>query len=156
MDRTRPNYYPSASFVELVQAIAAIKPHRAADKQPRSTRWADTPAYKTFKRWLGALRERYAPLPAGMTTIVFRLLFPEEDVRRKYGLQEIRLAQYLTKILGVSAAAGGRAERLRKWKGEDALGCLGKEVETVMAGRSTVSFLSGCMGYHSRCAYRPL
>ncbi|EIW58323.1 uncharacterized protein TRAVEDRAFT_124375 [Trametes versicolor FP-101664 SS1] len=137
---------PFSFFVELVQAIAAIKPHRAADKQPRSTRWVDTPTYKTFKRWLGALRERYAPLPAGMTTIVFRLLFPEEDVRRKYGLQEIRMAQYLTKILGVSTAAGGRGERLRKWKGEDALGCLGNEVERVMDGRSiaSVSSISLC------------
>lgn len=74
-----------------------------------------------------------------MTTIVFRLLFPEDDVRRKYGLQEIRMAQYLTKILGISTAAGGRGERLRKWKGEDALGCLGKEVEMVMTGSSIVS-----------------
>lgn len=101
-------------------------------------RYADTPAYKKFKRWLGALRERYSPLPAGITVIVFRMLFPEEDVRHKYGMQETRLAQHLTKIFGVSSAVYGRGERLRNWKGEDALGCLGNEVETIMTSNSTV------------------
>ncbi|KAI9062683.1 hypothetical protein FKP32DRAFT_1652628 [Trametes sanguinea] len=128
---------PFSFFVELVQAIAAIKPHQATQRQPRTQRYGDSPVYKTFKRWLTALRESYAPLPAGTTAAVFRLLFPEEDVHRKYGMQEARLAEYIAKIIGVSSSSHGRGERLRNWKGEDMLGCLGYEVETVMAGSST-------------------
>ncbi|KAI0761805.1 hypothetical protein BD413DRAFT_646329 [Trametes elegans] len=128
---------PFSFFVELVQAIAAIKPHKATERQPRSTRYAETPAYKTFKRWLTALRERYSPLPAGTTAIVFRWLFPEEDFRRKYGMQEMRLAQCLAKVFGVSTGCYGRGERLRNWQGEDAIGCLGNEVEQVLAGSTT-------------------
>ncbi|KAI0358264.1 hypothetical protein OH77DRAFT_1449955 [Trametes cingulata] len=128
---------PFAFFVELVKAIAAIKPHKATQKQPRGTRYVDTPAYKTFTRWVAALRERWSPLPPGITATIFRMLFPEEDIRRKYGMQETRLAQHLSKILGVSSSTDGRGERLRKWKGEDCLGCLGDEVETVMAPSCT-------------------
>ncbi|KAI0831933.1 hypothetical protein BC628DRAFT_1350625 [Trametes gibbosa] len=128
---------PFSFFVELVHAIAAIKPRRASEKQPRNTRCVDSPTYKTFKRWAGALHERYV-LPSRGTATIFRLLFPEEDVRRKYGMQETRLAQYLTKILGVSSTSHLRGQRLRKWKGEDASGCLGNEVETVMAGSSSI------------------
>ncbi|CDO68359.1 hypothetical protein BN946_scf184815.g6 [Trametes cinnabarina] len=123
---------PFSFFVEFIQAIAAMKPHQATEAQPRSTRYADTPAYKTFKRWAAALRERYAPLPPGTTAIILRLLFPEEDVHRKYGMQETRLAQYITKILGISTSTHGRGERLKNWNAEDALGCLGDEVNAVM------------------------
>ncbi|KAI0630766.1 hypothetical protein C8Q77DRAFT_1135097 [Trametes polyzona] len=128
---------PFSFFVELVHGIASIKPRRATERQPRFIRYVDQPAYKTFQRWIGALRERYAPLPAGMTATIFRFLFPEEDVRRKYGMQETRLAQCLTKILGVSSVPHGRGKRLLNWKNEDALGCLGEEVETIMAESST-------------------
>ncbi|KAI1796725.1 hypothetical protein LXA43DRAFT_571479 [Ganoderma leucocontextum] len=124
---------PFSFFVELVNAIADTKPHKATEKQPRNARYVDSPAYNTFKRWLTALRERYPPLPADTTTIVFRLLFPDEDIGRKYGMQETRLAQHLTKVLAVSSDTEGRGERLRNWKEEDALGCLGNEVFTVMS-----------------------
>ncbi|KAH9893240.1 hypothetical protein C8Q73DRAFT_746032 [Cubamyces lactineus] len=40
-------------------------------------------------------------------------------------------------MLGVSSSTHARGERLRNWKGEDALGCLGHEVGTVLASRST-------------------
>ncbi|KAI0332785.1 hypothetical protein GY45DRAFT_1273530 [Cubamyces sp. BRFM 1775] len=135
---TGENQISFSFFVELVQAIAAIKPHKATEKQPRNSRHSDSPAFKTFKRWIAALRERYSPLPPGTTAVVFRFLFPEEDTRRKYGMQETRLAQHISKILGVSSSTHARGERLRNWKGEDALGCLGNEVETVMATSSTV------------------
>ena len=114
-------------------AIADINPHTATEKRPRNARYVDSPAYKTFKRWVAALRERYSPLPADTTTIVFRLLFPDEDCQRKYGMQETRLAQHITTVLGVSSDTDGRGERLRNWKEEDALGCLGDEVLTVMS-----------------------
>ncbi|KAI0700149.1 hypothetical protein C8T65DRAFT_831678 [Cerioporus squamosus] len=125
---------PFSFFVELVEAIAKITPHKASEKQSRSTRYVDTPACKTFRRWAQKLNEIYAPLPPDTTAIVFRLLFPDEDVKRKYGLQETSLAQYLVKILGVSSETHGRGERLKNWKREDAKGCLGDEVRDVMQG----------------------
>ncbi|KAI0664436.1 hypothetical protein C8Q70DRAFT_947961 [Cubamyces menziesii] len=136
---TDEHHIPFSFFVELVQAIAAIKPHKATEKQPRKSRYHDSPAFKTFKRWAAAVRERYSPLPPGTTAVIFRFLFPEEDTRRKYGMQETRLAQHISKILGVSSSTYARGERLRNWKGEDALGCLGYEVETVMTTSSTVA-----------------
>ncbi|KAI0742007.1 hypothetical protein C8Q80DRAFT_1260737 [Daedaleopsis nitida] len=124
---------PLSFFVELFDAFADIKPHGASEKRPRNTRYTDSAAHNTFKRWVDALRKRYSPLPLGTTALVFRLLFPDEDVQRKYGLQETRLAQYLVKILGVSSDTHGRGERLKKWQGEDAMGCLGEEVKLVMS-----------------------
>ena len=121
------------SFVELISALAKIRPHTTAERQPRNARYVDSLSYKTFKNWVTALRDRYSPLPPHTTAIIFRLLFPEENVQRKYGMQETRLAQHLVKILGVSSAAAGRGERLRNWKEEDALGCLGEEVKTIMS-----------------------
>ncbi|KAI0642398.1 hypothetical protein C8Q79DRAFT_251688 [Trametes meyenii] len=140
-EATSPNL-PASSvpfhfFVELAQAISAIKPHTSQERQPRNTRWADTPAYKTFNRWLIALRERYSPLPAGTTAAVLLLLFPEEDVRRKYGMQEARLGQHILKIIGASSLCEGRGENLRRWNHEGAPGCLGNEVEQLMASSST-------------------
>ncbi|KAI0675996.1 hypothetical protein C8Q78DRAFT_1135769 [Trametes maxima] len=134
---------PFHFFVELVRAIAAIKPHTCQERQPRNTRWADTPAYKTFHRWLTALRERYPPLRPGTTATILLLLFPEEDVRRKYGMQEARLGQHILKILGASSPCNGRSEKVRRWNREGAPGCLGNEVEELMARSSTVSSLSG-------------
>ena len=122
------------SFVELVDEMAKIRPHKVSERHPRTTRYVETPAFKTFKRWVSALRERYSPLPPDTTAIVFRLLFPEEDVKRKYDLKEPRLAKYLVKILGVSSETHGRGERLKNWKEEDSMGCLGDEVRTVMLG----------------------
>lgn len=116
-----------------MHAIADVKPHKATEKQFRNARYADSPAYKTFQRWVTALRERYSPLPADTTTIIFRFLFPGEDCRRKYGVQEARLARHLTKVLSVSSDTDGRGVRLRNWKEEDALGCLGNEVFTIMS-----------------------
>ena len=125
--------YRYHSFVELVGAIAKVKPHKVLEKQPKDIRHFDTPAYKTFKRWVIALYDRYSPIPPNTTTIVFRFLFPDEDGRRKYGMQEAQLAQHLIKIFGVSAGTDGRGERLKNWKGEDAFGCLGDEVSAVMS-----------------------
>ena len=154
-----PPLHPS--FVELVEAVAKIKPHKASEKQPRGTHHTDSPAYKTFKRWIQALRERYSPLPPDTTAIVFRFLFPEEDIRRKYALQETRLAQYLVKILGVSSE--GRGERLKKWQGEDAIGCLGEEGGSIMSATTQSQASTVCVTLQqvdalltelaSKCAY---
>lgn len=63
---------------------------------------------------------------------LFRLLFPHEGPRRRYGLKETRLAAELERVLGVDG--------LKKWdglafEGEGGTGCLGKEVELIMRDR---------------------
>ena len=84
------------------------------------------------------LNTRYAPLPPETTCIVLRLLFPEDDVARKYGMQERTLAQQLATVLMVSTASDGGGNRLVAWDVESSTGCLGQEVERVMKATSTV------------------
>ncbi|EIN06045.1 DNA ligase/mRNA capping enzyme, partial [Punctularia strigosozonata HHB-11173 SS5] len=83
-------------------------------------------------RWVADLNRRFHPLPKGTTAAVFKLLFPEDDARRKYDLQETRLARHLVTILGVSDQPGGRGARLRAWNASNASGCLGEEVKRVL------------------------
>ncbi|KAF8636408.1 hypothetical protein AX17_003590 [Amanita inopinata Kibby_2008] len=91
------------------------------------------PALRVFARWTEELRRCFVPLPNGTTRNVFRLLFPEEDARRKYGMQEKMLCLNLAECLGVSG------EEFRRWNLEEASGCLGHEVKRVLLSRS-----SGC------------
>jgi DNA ligase-4 len=93
-------------------------------------------ARETFLRWVGALRQKYSPLPQHTTSIIFLLLYPEEDCWRKYDMKETRLAQQVASVLGVADLE--RGSRLNDWKGEDGTGCLGKEVEVVMSSTAAV------------------
>jgi len=90
------------------------------------------PALNILNRWLDALRKHYSPLPPGTTAIFFRLFFPEEDTKRKYGIQEKQLAGYLSEILGVSR------KKLESWDSQDATGCLGNELECLLAPKFMV------------------
>jgi hypothetical protein len=65
------------------------------------------PALATFKRWFNQLQQRYSPLPKGTIGSVLRLMFPEEDGRRKYELREVRLARTLEKCLGLGEGVLG-------------------------------------------------
>lgn len=71
------------------------------------------------------------PFLIGTGKHLFRLLFPHEGSRRRYGLKETRLALELEKILCVNG--------LTKWDaagwGEAGTGCLGKEVQRLMKDR---------------------
>jgi DNA ligase 4 len=90
------------------------------------------------KRSLGPLRD-------GTDVIVFRLLFPEEDVSRKYGMQETRLAKLLVKILVRRGIPERTAARILKWDspcedtGAGRQGCLGEEVRQVLSSSCQVS-----------------
>ncbi|KAJ3556675.1 hypothetical protein NM688_g1893 [Phlebia brevispora] len=129
------------SFVQLVQAIAAIKPKAFPPSRKAaisSSSNKHTPLC-IFTNWVKELYRRYAPLPRGTASCIFRLLFPNTDVTRKYGMQEAKLSKHIIKILGVSAEKGGRGEGLARWTSEDAdgqqrVGCLGAEVQKVIAG----------------------
>jgi len=90
------------------------------------------PALNILNRWLDTLRKHYSPLPLGTTAIFFRLFFPEEDIKRKYEIQEKQLAGYLSEILGVSR------KKLESWDSQDATGCLGNEIECLLAPKFAV------------------
>jgi DNA ligase-4 len=98
------------------------------------------PPSKIFQSWLNHLPR---PLLPGTGKRLFRLLFPHEGPRRRYGLKETRLAVELERVLGVDG--------LRKWdglafEGEGGTGCLGKEVELIMKDRVRLpSFTHGSL-----------
>jgi DNA ligase-4 len=134
----------STSFISLLREISQVPPH--------STRNSSTHSHPTLcilNRWISELRRRYSPLPHGTTAAVFLLLFPEDDTRRKYDMQETRLAQELAKCFGLTMA--GRGESLRRWDGETTLGCLGTEVMKVLNEASSVSIASVVSIFRHRC-----
>ncbi|WWD20194.1 hypothetical protein CI109_104670 [Kwoniella shandongensis] len=86
---------------------------------------------KIFASWLNHLPN---PLPPHTVKQIFRLLFPHEGSRRRYGLKETKLAQELERLLGLKG--------LTRWDsvswdrgGEAGTGCLGREVEIAMKDR---------------------
>ncbi|KAI0955281.1 hypothetical protein AcW1_006907 [Taiwanofungus camphoratus] len=132
------NAVPFAFFVSLIHAISAIEPRKTSHNVPHNV-GANPLVLAKFRKWIAELRRLYVPLPPDTTAIVFRLLFPDEDVRRKYGMKETRLARHLAEIYAVSTSANGRGERLLKWKGEDTPGCLGLEVRNILEANITVN-----------------
>ncbi|KAG7443683.1 uncharacterized protein BT62DRAFT_325260 [Guyanagaster necrorhizus] len=116
-------------FTSLLTAISQVS-HSKNTIASRSK--ADHPALNKFRLWVNAFRKRYPNPAKGTTAIVFRLLFPDEDVRRKYDMQEKQLAQALRDALATSNP------RLLKWDQDGASGCLGAEVRQVMDQTSTI------------------
>jgi DNA ligase-4 len=106
------------------------------------------PPSKIFQSWLNHLPRLLLP---GTGKRLFRLLFPHEGPRRRYGLKETRLGAELERVLGVDG--------IKKWdeltfEGEGGTGCLGKEVELIMKDRvrlpcSSSSFLHAPLGLTS-------
>lgn len=105
----------------------------------------------TFQNWVSELHRRYDPLPPGTTAIIFRLLFPEEDAKRKYDMQETRLAHAISKALCMSHTLHGRGQKLATWKAQTAVGCLGHEVRKVLED-SEVSSIVDTRGIFSSVA----
>ncbi|KAJ7695203.1 hypothetical protein B0H17DRAFT_1056785 [Mycena rosella] len=115
---------PFSFFVSLLREISHHRPRKAGVRRDKSS--ASYPALGVLKQWITRLRTQFAPLPEGTTAIVFRLLFPEEDARRKYDMQETRLASALADCFGISADA------LHQWGSDGSSGCLGEEVLNVL------------------------
>ncbi|KAG8949876.1 hypothetical protein FRC04_008179 [Tulasnella sp. 424] len=121
-------------FLSLVERIGSIDPRKAHPQTARQPTTTVAKAKDTFRRWRESIKE---PISPGYTKIMFRLLFPEHDARRTYDMQEARLVEALSDILGIPNAR----ERLKNWHspsftpGQSASGCLGDEVRRVMFGR---------------------
>ena len=99
----------------------------------------DYPTRRVFVRWVDELRHRFTPLPVGTTRSVFRLLFPEEDAQRKYGMQEKLLCSHLAQCISVPI------EKIRRWDAKGASGCLGQELYEVLLTRSSMVILAHCL-----------
>ncbi|THH32366.1 hypothetical protein EUX98_g1806 [Antrodiella citrinella] len=95
MDIPTPGYVTFQFFASLLHNISSIP--RKGKAKTRSN--AIDPVHKVFQDWVNQLRRDYPNAASGTTSIVFRLLFPEEDVSRRYGLQEITLARHLAENL---------------------------------------------------------
>ncbi|KAH9933457.1 uncharacterized protein B0H18DRAFT_928466 [Fomitopsis serialis] len=124
---------PFSFFVSLIEHISRIKPRKASNHGNKGTSHSTSSVVQTFRNWVTELHRRYDPLPPGTTAILFRLLFPEEDAKRKYDMQEARLAQVLSGAFGLLGRGTERARGLAIWKAENAIGCLGFEVRKVLA-----------------------
>ncbi|KAI5999562.1 DNA ligase/mRNA capping enzyme [Pisolithus albus] len=118
---------PFSFFVSLLRELAGLPAKSVSSRTNRSDA-SNHPAQAVAARWVAALRRDYSPLPRGTTAIILRLLFPEEDMPRKYGLQEARLASYLGGCLDSSTVFTRDTRKLKSWSKESSSGCLGEEL----------------------------
>ncbi|KAG8220912.1 DNA ligase/mRNA capping enzyme [Butyriboletus roseoflavus] len=119
---------PFSFFISLLREIASIPARSTLSRAQKSSTSSNHSPRAVANRWIEALRRNYSPLPRGTTASVLRLLFPEDDTPRKYGLQETLLARYLGQCLDSSTVFTGGAKHLKVWSQESASGCLGEEL----------------------------
>nr|XP_019043413.1 hypothetical protein I302_07990 [Kwoniella bestiolae CBS 10118]OCF22343.1 hypothetical protein I302_07990 [Kwoniella bestiolae CBS 10118] len=118
---------PFESFVKLIYHLG--NPPKSSQSGTKPSK-ALSPT-KIFQSWLN---HQPKPFPQGSGKHLFRLLFPHEGSRRRYGLRENKLALELERLLGLRG--------LSKWdkvcwdNGESGTGCLGREIEILMRDRS--------------------
>lgn len=132
------------SFLSLVGSIAKIIPYESTMKHPVPTAQS-AKVLATFQYWVDSLKK---PLPPRTGVILFRLLFPHEDVRRRYDLQERRLSKLLSTIFELGHSTEGGRNLLARWSSSTqpgASGCLGDEVRLIVAqGFAMVSLWPYC------------
>ncbi|GAA6027207.1 hypothetical protein JCM8097_002484 [Rhodosporidiobolus ruineniae] len=129
------NSIPFSFFASLVEQIAAVSAKKKGDTRGRGPASSEK---KLLTAWVERVKEEHGKdLPAGTMVLFFRLFFPDEGVRRRYGLQEKTLADLLETLFKVS-----RRGRFSQWnlpsygaKGV-ASGCLGEEVRQWMEKHS--------------------
>ncbi|EIW71652.1 hypothetical protein TREMEDRAFT_73368 [Tremella mesenterica DSM 1558] len=120
---------PFESFALLIHRLG--HPPKVSSR-PTGEKITLTPS-KIFASWLAHLPR---PFPPYTGKHLFRLLFPHEGSRRRYGNREHILAKDLEKILGVSGLT--RWDSVQ-WGEHGGSGCLGKEVEFACKDRSSSS-----------------
>lgn len=120
-------------FCDYVRACyIQSTPKRAGQK--RTAQQGD--AIDFFRQWRVALP---AELADGTGAILFRMLFPDKDIRRRYNMKETLLAQQLVKVFRLSTGRGSKGWALMRWNAdedEDAVarsGCLGLELASILA-----------------------
>ncbi|GAA5927226.1 hypothetical protein JCM1841_004252 [Sporobolomyces salmonicolor] len=122
------NPIPFSFFVELVSSLASCTAKR---KGPTKS---NGPSKQTqlVRAWINKIKEVHtrpdSPLPAGTMTLFFRVLFPEQGVRRRYGYQELTLARALEKYFRVPEGKFGQWSAPSEGARSASTGCLGAEV----------------------------
>lgn len=79
---------------------------------------------------------------------LFRLLFPHEGARRRYGLKETLLSRELSRVLGVPRCELDKWGRVDEEAEGDGEGCLGLAVMAAMTdrvGRSVSATICKCV-----------
>ncbi|GAA5943753.1 uncharacterized protein JCM15063_005826 [Sporobolomyces koalae] len=127
------NPVPFKFFAELIDQLSKCTARPKLDNPLR-----DQPSkqIRLVQRWIDQVKRVHGqemgnPLPPGTVIIFFRLLFPEEGVRRRYGLQEYTFAKELEKHYrvaegtfadwcrtsddDVAAATGSLGETVKRW-----------------------------------------
>ncbi|OAV99744.1 hypothetical protein PTTG_00480 [Puccinia triticina 1-1 BBBD Race 1] len=125
-----------SDFCTYLDKIASRKSKKAgARKQPAHD--SSNQAAEDFEEWVNL----HWPVSRNTGKIIFRLLFPNQDVRRTYGLKEAKLGKYLGTLFSVQTGRGKRGEGLVAWNSttEDQngletgrAGCLGLELEKIL------------------------
>ncbi|KAJ3500871.1 hypothetical protein NLJ89_g9598 [Agrocybe chaxingu] len=113
-------------FSALVRQISRIQPHSSKARPERPANYLDYPAARVLHQWVERLRRQYSPLPPNITGICFRLLFPEDDIRRKYEIQEARMTKLLLNCYGLDA------RKFDENSLNEASACLGQELRVVL------------------------
>ncbi|GAA5842570.1 hypothetical protein JCM9279_003622 [Rhodotorula babjevae] len=94
------NEIPFAYFASLIDKIGAVAARkrgarsRTAGKAPKE--------HRLVAAWIDGVRaeHRGGLVPEGTSVLFFRLFFPDEGVRRRYGLQELTLGEALESVYG--------------------------------------------------------
>ncbi|KAH8832609.1 hypothetical protein DL96DRAFT_1582827 [Flagelloscypha sp. PMI_526] len=110
---------PFSHFVKLVAAIASVKP--TPKRKSPVTANKVTPEQQAA-HWVRSLKE--FRLDYGSWGAILRLLFPEDDVQRRYGMQEPLLLTNLIQCLGI------RNNDFEEW--EKTYDCLGSAVKAAL------------------------
>jgi len=126
-----PPIQTNRSFASLIHKLG--HPPRSRTQRADGT-YALLPPSQIFQSWVNHLPK---PFPAHTGKRLFRLLFPHEGARRRYGLKETRLAAELEAALGIQGLA--------RWDavGGGGAGCLGHVVQAAMAKRVSTSTYFG-------------
>ncbi|GAA5978700.1 hypothetical protein JCM11641_006147 [Rhodosporidiobolus odoratus] len=121
------NPLPFSFFASLVEQIGSV----TAKKVGQGSRGSGEASkqQRLLQAWVERVKAKHGTaLPEGTVVLFFRLFFPEEGVRRRYGLQEKTLADLLEshfkvrrgRFAGWAWPSGGASSNVS--------GCLGEEV----------------------------
>ncbi|GAA6059260.1 hypothetical protein JCM10212_006653 [Sporobolomyces blumeae] len=130
------NPIPFDFFAQLVDRLSNCTARRKGSK-PKG---GPSRQVKLVQKWIEQVKEVHQvgqgqPLPDGAVVIFFRLLFPEESVRRRYGLQEYTFAKLLEKYYRVPEGRFSNWAAPSEGSRSRASGCLGEEVRRWMESK---------------------
>lgn len=123
------------SFVKLLDSISHTRKD-VHNSLPSSA------SLNLVKQWIQMLKQCRPYIPINTCKIFLRLFFPEEDIRRRYNIQETTLAKSFVKIFSLSVDEDA-GKRLINWSNGECrtnLGCLGIEIERALLLRHSVIF----------------